>query len=265
MIQSSEEPTDLQTIYELNSARAERIAYLILVGLAIEIVDAFIFKESIREASLAIISSCLIAGGVWGEIIFERRAKQAGDSIVAIANARAAEADQKAEEARLELIRLTTPRSLSYEQQRRIADKMRVFQGLRAVLGAIPASAKNVELLQQIVHSLEDAGVDAFINLRGVDASLNPAHASRYDAASHSGLPSGVHMHFVPGNSRGKAFAESLTDALTSEGILASSFPDNISEGRVDHWVKNAAGEGVTLTRESPDFEHVTVVVADKP
>lgn len=262
---TSKERTDLRTVYEFNSIWAERIAYLILVGLSVEIVAALILQQPVWEASLSIFSSCLIACGVWGEIIFGKRAKQAGDGIVAIANARAAEADQKAEEARLELIRLTTPRSLSYEQQRRIADKMRPFEGLRAVLGAIPASAKNVELLQQILHSLEDAGVDAFINLRGVDASINPAHALHYDAASHAGLPSGVHAHFVAENSRSKAFAETLVAALIAEGVVASCFPDNISDARVEHWVRSAAREGKILARESPEFEHVTIVVADKP
>jgi hypothetical protein len=264
-VRISENRTDLQSIYELNSVWAERTGYLVLVGIVIDILAAFTFKRSAWEVSLTVISNCLIAGGVWGGIIFEKRAKQAGDGIVALANARAAEADQKAEEARLELIRLTTPRSLSFEQQRRIADGVRPFDGVHAVLGAIPASAKNVELLQQISQALEDAGVDAFINLRGVDAAMNPAHGSHYDAASDSRLPSGVHIHFVAGNSRGKAFAETLAAALTAEGVVASSFPDNISDGRVEHWVKNAAREGEILTRESPEFEHVTVVVADKP
>src|SRR5271170_7743919 len=125
----SKDRTDLHSIYKINSIRAERIAYLILVGIGIEIAAAFVLNRSVLEASITIISDAVIAVGVWGEIIFERRAKEAGDSIVALANARAAEADQKAEEARLELIRLTTPRSLSYEQQRRIVDKMRAFEG----------------------------------------------------------------------------------------------------------------------------------------
>jgi hypothetical protein len=250
----SKERTDLESIYELNSTWAERTGYIVLFGILIEIADVFIFTRSAWEASLTIISDCLIVIGVWGEIVLGRRARLAGDGIVALANARAAEADQKAEEARLELIRLTTPRSLSFEQQRRIAAKMQAFEGLRAVLGAIPASAENVELLQQISQALEDAGVDAFINLRGVDMSVNP----------DSGLPSGVHTHFVAGNSRGKAFAETLAAALTSEGVVATSLADNMSDGRVEHWVKSAAREGLTLTRESPEFEHVTLVVADK-
>jgi hypothetical protein len=252
---NSEDHADLQSVYQLNSSWAERAGYLVLIGMAIEIFAVFAFTRSAWEGSLAIISDCLIVGGVWSEIILGKRAREAGDGIVALANARAAEADQKAEEARLELIRLTTPRSLSFEQQRRIADKMRAFDGVRAVLGAIPASARNVELLQQISQALEDAGVDAFINQRGVDTSINP----------DSGLPSGVHTHFVAGNSRGKAFAETLAAVLTAEGVVASSFADNMSDGRVEHWVKSAAREGVTLTRESPEFEHVTLVVADKP
>jgi len=46
--------------------------------------------------------------------------------------------------------------------------------------------------------------------------------------------------------------------------VVAPSFSDNMSDGRVEHWVKSAARERVTLTRESSEFEHVTLVVADK-
>ena len=54
-----------------------------------------------------------------------------------------------------------------------------------------------------------------------------------------------------------------LAAALSAEDVVASSFPDNMMDSRVEHWVRSAAREGVTLTRESTEFEHVTVVVVD--
>ena len=72
---------DLRTEYEKNSTSAERIALLILVGLTIEIVSVFILEKRWFEGSLTIIANALIAIGVWGEIVFERRAKEAGDGI----------------------------------------------------------------------------------------------------------------------------------------------------------------------------------------
>jgi hypothetical protein len=110
---------DLRTEYEKNSASAERIALLVLVGLAIEIAGALIFEKSWLEASITIIATALIAIGVWGEIIFGRRAKEAGDGIVAEANARAAEANERAANADLARVELETrlaPRELTQEQ-----------------------------------------------------------------------------------------------------------------------------------------------------
>jgi hypothetical protein len=87
---------DLQSRYEFNSSWAERIAFLIIVGLAVEIAAVFIFRKPFWEGVSTIVANVLIVAGVWGELIFERRAKAAGDGIVAKANARAAEANAQA-------------------------------------------------------------------------------------------------------------------------------------------------------------------------
>lgn len=156
------------------------------------------------------------------------------------------------------------PRHLSLVQQDRISEKLRSFWGLRAVLGAVPASAENVSLLEEILAALKAANVDAFINLRGTEASINPGNLSHHRTGLR-GFPSGIHVHFVDGNGRGRAFAEALSGALNAEGIAASSFPDNMDDGHIEHWIKNAAQQGASLTRESKEFEPVTVVVGDKP
>jgi hypothetical protein len=97
---------DLQSKYEFHSAWADRIAFLIVVGLTVDIAAVFILEKSLLEAALAIVANVLIILGVWGELWFARRAREAGDGMVAEANARTAEANQKAQEAILELARL---------------------------------------------------------------------------------------------------------------------------------------------------------------
>ena len=86
--------------------------------LGIEIVSAFVLDKSLPEASFTVASAAFIWIGVWGELFFAKKAKEAGDRIVAEANARAAEANKVAEEERLARVRLEAqlqPRTLSQE------------------------------------------------------------------------------------------------------------------------------------------------------
>jgi hypothetical protein len=149
--------TDLRSKYERNSVWAERLAVLILVGLAVEIAAVFILQKPLLEGALTIAASVLILAGVWGELLFERRAKEAGDSLVAVANARAAEANTRAEEARLELARLTTPRSLTAEQQSELTERARPFAGTPFVLFIQP-QPEPLNLANQIADALTTAG-----------------------------------------------------------------------------------------------------------
>jgi hypothetical protein len=103
---------NLRSEYERYSALAERIALLILVGLAVEIAAVFILHKPRLEGALTIAATALIAIGVWGEILLEKRAKAAGDSLVAQANERAAKADL----ARAELEDKLRPRMLNQAQ-----------------------------------------------------------------------------------------------------------------------------------------------------
>lgn len=109
--------SDLKSISEFNSAWADRLAYLILAGLLVDIADLFI-PEGWWKIVAAIGANLLIFGGVWGELWFAKRARDADDSRVAEANARAAEANKFAEEerhARVKLEAQLRPRTLSDE------------------------------------------------------------------------------------------------------------------------------------------------------
>jgi len=115
---------NLQSKYEFNSTWADRIARLIIVGLVVDIVAAFILGKSWLEIALNIIANLLIIAGVWGELRFSRRAKEASDAIVARAQIAAAEAQ-------LELAKFRTPRAalLTSEVLMSITERLKPFAG----------------------------------------------------------------------------------------------------------------------------------------
>jgi hypothetical protein len=100
--------TDLKLVSEFNSTWADRIAYLILAGLLVDIADLFI-PEGWWKIAVSIGANLLIFGGVWGELWFAKRAREADDGRVAEADARAAEANAKALEAQLALEKFRKP------------------------------------------------------------------------------------------------------------------------------------------------------------
>jgi hypothetical protein len=145
--------SELRSRYEINSARAERLALLILVGLVVEIASVFILKKSCLEGALTIVATSLILAGVWGELLFERRAKEAGDGLVARANARAAEAQ-------LELARITTPRFrlLTVEAVTSIVEKIEPFRDTKFDVGHEPIGREQWDLAWQLEPIFPKAG-----------------------------------------------------------------------------------------------------------
>ena len=119
---------DLKSTYEGNSTRAERLAFLILFGLAVEIVAVFILGKDWLESILTVASTALILIGVWGELFFERRAREAGDRMIADAEARAAEALRDAARANLELAKFRSRRTLRPDQLTLIGNRIRSFR-----------------------------------------------------------------------------------------------------------------------------------------
>jgi hypothetical protein len=93
---SGNENGGFESRYEKNSKLADRLARLILVGLAVEIGAVFVLSKPPLEGALTIVANVLIAAGVWGELIFSHRAKEASDGIVALAKLSAAEAHKRA-------------------------------------------------------------------------------------------------------------------------------------------------------------------------
>ena len=84
------------------------------------------------------------------------------DSQIAGASARAAEANQKAEEERLERLKLeaiVAPRSLSLDQQRQIADACRKFHGHDVLVYSNALDGEAAALGGQIISALQSAHI----------------------------------------------------------------------------------------------------------
>jgi hypothetical protein len=106
---------DFGSKYEINSNRAERFGYMLLAGLAVELIFAFVLDRPPIEKISTIFADVLIVVGVWGEIHFGRIARVAGDGAQAEANSRAIEAE-------LALAKFRQPRRLTEEQCKRGRD-----------------------------------------------------------------------------------------------------------------------------------------------
>jgi hypothetical protein len=142
---------DFQSKYEKNSAWAERIALLIIIGLATEIAAVFILEKTALEAALTIAGDVLIVLGVWGELFFAKRAREAGDSIVAEANARAKEAE-------LEIAKLKAPRQLTSEEVDGIAAALKPLGGFPYDLSVPTLLEPGSTLINGLVLALNKAG-----------------------------------------------------------------------------------------------------------
>lgn len=129
---------DFKSISDFNSEWADRIAYLILVGLAVDVGALFIANKCWHRAAI-IFANLLIAGGIFGELKFAKRARNADDSRVADAerataeaNKAAGEARERAAEAELDLATYRKPRSLNESTKaEHITIKMAEFAGTK--------------------------------------------------------------------------------------------------------------------------------------
>jgi hypothetical protein len=142
--------------YEVNSQRSHIAAYVLIAGLILEVINAFIWFHG-PETIAGIVAVLLIVGGVWGEVHFAHRARIAGDKQLAQYEARTAEATARAEEARLELARLTTPRVISDEQKRGIMEAITPFAATPFILLMQP-EPEPMALMEQLSDALVEAG-----------------------------------------------------------------------------------------------------------
>jgi hypothetical protein len=220
MNENGKSPGDLKSSYERDSARADALAKLIIAGLVVEIAGVLVLQKPALEGAVTIVSAALIAIGVWGELKFSHRAREAGDAIVAEAEARAAEATQKAQEAALQLATFRAPRSLNREQTERIAGKMKAFTGTQFAGARSPGNPEFESCLRDIEVALQMAGwteIDWHVSTarsRAAGLTAIGTDVSVWDVSI------GIPLRSVQAYDKA-AFA--LAQALTAEGIAATA------------------------------------------
>ena len=218
---------DLKSTYEKNSRRAERFAFLILIGLAVEIVEVFVLQRPLLEASFTIGSTLLILLGVWGEILFERRAREAGDGMIAEANARASEANERAARAELDLAKYRAWRRLEGDAFASVVAAMKPFAGTPYTLAFSIAQPEITELMFQINAALSAAGLE--------QQGWPQTNAVRFPAGENAvtpGIGAGVNVRDVtitwalePGVPPPLArVGQTLSNALNAIGIVAGGW-----------------------------------------
>src|SRR5579871_4671917 len=137
---------DSTDLYELHTSRSERFGYLLLAGLAVELLFAIFVEKPLIEWASTLISDAMIVIGVWGEIHFGRKARVAGDTAQAAANDRAKQAVKETEQLRSENLKLQSalrPRRLLFgfeigsTRAERLASLLK-FSGIEARILCVP-------------------------------------------------------------------------------------------------------------------------------
>jgi hypothetical protein len=213
-------------------------AQIILVGLALEIVVLLVFaKDKLwLETTGLIVTTAVVLVGVWVEHGSGRKAEDIADELqrfsderIAEFEARAAEANQRAEEASLQLARFRESRTLGPEQIDIIAEKLSKYSGIQYD-GALSFPDPELHtLLEVIERGLEKAGwIGIDWTAAGVGFAISRSGAPRIGTGvsaigvvvgiSGSGTRSSEEiLPLLPLVRAGTA----LADALMAEGIEA--------------------------------------------
>jgi hypothetical protein len=135
------------------------------------------------------------------------------------ANARAAEANQKAQEAVLELARLTAPRALTQEQRGRIVDKLKQYSGTEYDITVSTSDPEILGFVFTIELVLSTAGWTE-LDWKGNGEGLVRSEGERIirDGVSVTNVVIGVLTEQPP---KLCGFAQALADALADEGVDA--------------------------------------------
>jgi hypothetical protein len=214
-----------------NESRAQWGGAAVVFGLVIEVVLAATYPhgKSIIEEWGPVVADALVALGVAAEILFAAKARSKAEALqrlsdekVSEANARAAEANQKAQEAILELAELRAPRALTPEQRGRIVDKLKPFSGTEydIAVNSIDPEVLNFVFIVELI--LSTAGLTE-LNWQGpLTAQVLTREGRPFInlSASVTNVMIGVHVNQPP-----KHFecALALSDALMAEGIDATA------------------------------------------
>ena len=150
---------DLKSISDFNSKWADRIALLIIVGLGVDIAEVLILGKEWPEWALTIAANSLIAGGVWGELWFAKRAREADDSRVAEANASAANANERAAQLTLDLEKEKAKHAPRHLTERQIEELQNLKGRLTKIQLMIAWDIETTLFAAQIRMALGGAGI----------------------------------------------------------------------------------------------------------
>jgi hypothetical protein len=205
---------------------------LVVIGVAATVAIAAYHPpyDSFLERWGSALADSLVVIGVAVEIKFGQMAglrqselRRRSDEKAVEANERAATANQKAEQARLELARFTTPRSLSLSQQKRIASKIRSFTGIQFDAAVLHGDIEALDILERIEGAVRAA------DWMQLDWREYGTAIGRAVVMDRPGLPAvgntsvpGILIQFeVEQRTRLEAAANALASALSAEGIPA--------------------------------------------
>lgn len=187
------------------------------------------------------------AGAVWTGYVLGRRQEErikATEKATADANARAAEANEKAEQERLARVQLEAklaPRSISREQEERVQAEISRLAG-QYVTVTFDNNPEAAAFASQIESVLRSAG--------WVIAGFSPTIPG-------TGLPIARGVLVMPEPpEQSKAAARVLLSALTKEGIVASLVPMDRKKG---------VEEDLYLNSPDPIYKRVLVLVGSHP
>jgi hypothetical protein len=203
---------------------------LVIVGVAAEVAIAAIHPpyDSFLEQWGSSLANSLVAIGVALEIIFSRMAglrqnelKRRSDERVSAANVRAEEANQKAQEAALELAKYRAPREFTRDQMYAIAEKLKPFAGMQyagATVGRDPEYLKFLQFIEAALMLANWQEIDWHIS-SGITRSAGRTTIGT--AVSVSNVL--ITFPMDQGGSSLEEAAIALADVLKAEGFIANA------------------------------------------
>jgi hypothetical protein len=136
------------------------------------------------------------------------------------ARAEAAKANERAAEANLELARLKAPRTLTDEQQKRIAEKIMPFTGKQFDVAIPPGDPESLRLMEAIEAAVITANWVEHDWIDKTPGALKLIRSGRAEVGNISAI--GVLIEMEPNRSNEfKEASETLASALNDEGIPA--------------------------------------------
>ncbi len=142
---------NLTSRYERYSSLSEIFGIVLLLGLVVELIFAFILDKLWLETVSTAAADVLVVVGVWGELLFSRKARIVGDSLQAEANARVAEADASFAGAMLATAQVGRLNAISSQSVLTIMEQLALSLGF-VQLSAVSEAARVLSIIPKITQ-----------------------------------------------------------------------------------------------------------------